>query len=164
MSETQDPSAVKRLLVENLDRTAKILLEGVEDLSDKELLDRSGPFSTPTAVLEQAVAGLHSFDHLLLTQQPLSEPPKSSEKVDIRKQYRDDIRRVLNRLAEWPAKQFSEPFAAPVELDMPGPAVKTLAEGIWGITAYIAMLAGDIYVSRVELGKPELERQRKLCF
>lgn len=63
-----------------------------------------------------------------------------------------------------PSLEFFESFTKPINMKMPGAAPNTFAEATWGLAAYLAMLAGDISVTRVELGKPALEWQQDFFF
>jgi hypothetical protein len=71
---------------------------------------------------------------------------------------------LLNSLAEAEPADLDRALVEPFEVVPDWPPVATAGEAIWSIIGSLAILAGDISVARVALGKQEQSWQRDYIF
>ena len=117
------------------------------------------PASTPGEAMERATAAVASTIMLVRPQYVVAQREFSG--VDVRADFRDSVRMLLNGLAEVEPDELERPLSNPWELATNWSTVSTAAEAIRNLSWYLAMLAGDISVARVALGRPEQDWQSR---
>ena len=161
MPDTECGFDQKHIFLFTLDRAARMLLEGVGDLNERELREVEEPLSAPSHILECAVDAVHSTNKILQNEDPHHGEEAPS---DLRQLYKAHTRRLLNYLSELPSSSFDTAVTPSFKLNPMMPEATTIAECILNLSAHISMLAGSLGVTRVALGKPQLEWQQCATF
>jgi hypothetical protein len=150
----------QQTLLKQLGQMANLLLEGVSDLTEDEMDSELAPVTRPNEALRLAITALDSTIPLFRTWDTGTnhEAAAGSPRV----QFRRNVRLVLNSRAEAEAADLDRALVEPFEVDWP--PVATAGEAVSSIIGSLAILAGDISVARVALGKQEQSWQRDYIF
>jgi hypothetical protein len=149
-------------LLKQLDQMANLFLEGVSDLTKDEMDSELAPVTRPNEALRLAITVLDST--IALFRPWHTETAHKAAAGSLRVHFRRNVRLLLNSLAEAEPADLDRALVKPFEVVTNWPPVTTAGEAIWSIIGLLAILAGDISVARVALGKQEQSWQRDWVF
>src|SRR5579871_5885786 len=103
----------KHIFLFTLDRAARMFLEGVGDLNEREVCEVQEPVCAPFHILECAIDAVRSTNEVLQNEDAHhgNEAPS-----DLRQLYKAHTRRLLNYLSELPGSAFATAVTPSVKL------------------------------------------------